>query len=65
MNTVGEFFSKVLLNDYHNIRVKSADIDKIICEFNNCSDMEKYDVENRVIQEFATDWTNKIYILWV
>lgn len=65
MNTVGEFFEKVFLNEFHNIRIKSADKDSVICEFANMLDMERYGVENMEIKDFATDWENRIYILWV
>lgn len=65
MNTVGEFFDKVFLNEYHNIRVKSSDTDTILYEFDNISDMERYGVANETIKDFATDWNNRIYILWI
>lgn len=65
MNTIGEFFEHVFLNEYHNIRVKSSETDAIICEFDNSYDMERYGVENKTIKSFATDWNNRIYILWI
>lgn len=65
MNTVEKFFEKVLLNEFHNIRIKSAEKDSIICEFNTLQEMERSGIKDKEIVDFATDWDNKIYILWI
>lgn len=65
MNTVKEFFEKVFLNEYHNIRVKSSDTDKVICEANSLEDIIFFGVEDKTINDFATDWEKRTYILWV
>lgn len=65
MNTVGDFFEKVFLNEYHNLRIKSSETDTIICEFDSLAGLEKYQVADKTIKEFSTDWENRIYILWI
>lgn len=65
LNTVDDFFEKVFLNEYHNIRIKSSENDQVICEFDNHEGMQRYEVADKAIKEFATDWKNKIYILWI
>lgn len=65
MNTVKKFVETVLLNGFNSIRIKSADKNSVICEFNNIIDMERYGVKDKEIIDFGTDWENKIYILWI
>lgn len=63
--TVVAFFDMVFLNEYHNIRVKSRETDKIIVEFNKIKGKKVENILEKEIKEFATDWENHTYILWV
>lgn len=65
MNTVREFFEKVALNEYHNIRLKSEKTDCSLCEFNDYKGLDSCGYADDTIKEFATDWNKRIYILWV
>lgn len=65
MNTVRGFWDKVFLNEFHHIRIKDSKTDKILCEFKDSKGFEKSGVKDKEILEFATDWENRIYILWV
>ena len=60
--TVQKFFDMVFTNEYHNIRLKSDNTDKVLIEFSR----EVPDsFADREIKGFATDWEKHIYILWV
>lgn len=60
--TVQQFFDMIFCNEYHNIRLKSQETDKSLVEFSNGVPDE---FSNQEIKGFATDWYEKIYILWI
>lgn len=60
--TVGEFFDMVSLNEYHNIRLKDDETDKVVEEFSNGVADAYF---NKVIKGIATDWIERVYILWI
>ena len=59
---VNEFFEMVRWNEYHNIRLKCTKSDCILTEFNDEVPTKYADMQ---IKGFATDWYEKIYILWI
>lgn len=63
--TVRAFYDMVFLNKYHNIRVKASETDKVIVEFDRARGEKVKSILDKEIREFATDWENRIYILWV
>lgn len=63
--TVAEFFDMVMTNEYHKICIKSAKTDSILDYFESVDGFEKSKYGFRKIVDFATDWKERVYILWV
>ena len=65
MKTVLDFYDTVMYNENHKIRIKSGQTDLVLAYFEDYEGLEKSGYKDSVITGFATDWENKIYILWV
>lgn len=63
--TVSQFYDMVMLNQYHNIYVKSQETDEIVDRIISVSDIENSPYKDHEIKHFATDWETRFYILWV
>ena len=63
--TVGQFYEMVMLNKNHNLKIKSQETDKIICNIHDLDSLERSKLEKKEIKMFATDWENKVYVIWV
>ena len=65
MVKVVDFWDVVMLNGYHNVRIKSHSTDEVLAFFDSSEGLEKSGYSDYKIKHFATDWNSKTYILFV
>ena len=63
--TVSEFYHMVMLNEFHNIYVKSQETDGKIDTIIGLHHLINSPFKYHEIKHFATDWETRFYILWV
>lgn len=65
MITVADFWDMIMLNEFHNVLIKSVDTDDRLVYVEDSEALQRSKYDNYVIKHLATDWENRVYILWV